>query len=254
MKIIESIHNKFIHEVAKLHLTKERKKQERFVVEGLRAVTSFVENGYKSLDCYITEYMLKEIQADSSNPLNQIELTLVTFDVMAKVSNAVHPSGVLAVFAQSKNPDSSLLSSGLVLANVTDPGNMGTLIRSAAAFGYKTVVVVEGCDPFSPKAIQASAGALPLINLFEWSWKELLENKKHLPLCALTLDQNALSVTQANADAALFVVGNEANGLCEEWAADCDLFITIPMTGKTESLNAAVAGSIVLAFARFNKN
>lgn len=253
MKIIESINNKFIHEVAKLHLAKERKKQERFVVEGVRAVTSFIENGYKPSDCYVTEYILKEIQADSLNPLNQVELTLVTFDIMEKISNATHQSGILAVFKQVENPQAALLSSGLVLVNVTDPGNMGTLIRSAASFNYKSVVIVGGCDPFSPKVIQASAGALPLVNLFEWSWQELLENKNTIKLCALTLDSNN-SLKTLDASTTLFVVGNEANGLPQDLIDQCDTTCTIPMPGNTESLNAAVAGSIVLAFAHFNKN
>jgi TrmH family RNA methyltransferase len=164
---------------------------------------------------------------------------------MQKISHATTSSGLLAVFTIPDKPSLASIKPGLVLANLSDPGNAGTLMRTCAAMNVQCVVMVEGVDPWHPKVIQATAGTIAQLKIFQCTWQELVANKNNLTLHALTVSGGkAPEVIQANN--ALLVVGNEAHGLPEQWIADCDDAITIPMPGNTESLNAAVAGSIAL--------
>jgi TrmH family RNA methyltransferase len=116
-------------------------------------------------------------------------------------------------------------------------------MRSCVAFGKKTIVCVEGVDPWNPKVIQASAGTIGSATIFTWSWQELLRNKKNLTLCALVVHggkpPHQITITET-----LMVIGNEAHGIPQEMLTTCDELLTLPMPGQTESLNAAVAGSI----------
>jgi TrmH family RNA methyltransferase len=154
----------------------------------------------------------------------------------------------VGVFEIPKQEPLSALTGGLVMTKIADPGNMGSLIRSCAAFGVKTVVTIDGADVWSPKVVQASAGTLALVNVFETNWKDLLRYKKDLKLCALVVD-GGKKPSHTTLDNTLLVVGNEAQGIPQEWVAECEETMTISMPGQVESLNAAVAGSIALYLA-----
>ncbi len=170
---------------------------------------------------------------------------------MAKISTNSTPAELFAVLERPKNTqETANLTTGSVLAQIADPGNMGTLIRTTAAMGFKTCVIVEGCDPWGPKVVQASAGTIGLINIVELSWPELVTKAAQagLNLCALVVNQG-LKPQTLDLSKSLIIVGNEANGLPELWVNDCQQKLTLPMPGNTESLNAAVAGSITLYLA-----
>ncbi len=250
IKKIDSVNNPRIIAIAKLHNAKERKKQNRFIVEGLHFITEFVNKEVYPVELFIKENLLQDLSVEFLQKLNSknIPITTVTQAVMKKISTAETPCGFFALFTRFNSPSPDLLTSGIVLANITDPGNMGTLIRSAAAFGYQSVIIIEGCDVYSPKVIQATAGTLAFVTIFQWTWQELLAYKKDLKLYALVLN-GTTPLTQIDNKKSLFVVGNEAHGIPLEWASTCEHTITIVMPGNTESLNAAVAGSIVLSYA-----
>lgn len=172
-------------------------------------------------------------------------ISTVSHDVMKKISTAVTPSGFLAIFAIPENPSLDGLTAGLVLAQINDPGNMGTMIRTAVSCGIKSIVIVEGVDPWAPKVIQASAGAMSWINIFQINWGTLIKSKGNLQLCALVV-KDGIAPDKIKSKNALLVVGNEAHGLPKEWQKSCDQLVSIPMPGGTESLNAAIAGSIAM--------
>jgi TrmH family RNA methyltransferase len=253
MNYIKSRSNKEISDVARLiSERKERHAQGLFVAEGKRAVSTLLQAGTLAKKLYILESLIEEINVfkllcDSYN-LNQDIITLVSSAVISKISDTTSPSGIVGVFAIPQEDKEQDLRDGVVLANITSPGNMGTIIRTAAALGKKTVVVIQGCDVFSPKVVQASAGSLALVNIMECSWQELLERKKNIPLCALVV-QGGENPKAMNLKESLLVVGNEAHGLPQEWIADCEKKISLPMPGKVESLNAALAVSIVMYLA-----
>lgn len=137
------------------------------------------------------------------------------------------------------------LTAGIVLAKLSDPGNVGTLIRTAVAMNVHTVVCVETVDPYSPKVVQASAGTLAAVNLVQLSWDELMQQKGNLQLCALIVSGGKKPSELTNSNT-LLVIGSEAHGLPNDWFHACETTMTIEMPGNAESLNAAVAGSIAL--------
>lgn len=245
MRSITSVQNPEIKHVVRLHCAKNRRKYNQTFAEGLRTVTTLIQAGISIDKLYITQ----EHQLDAYTTIRDI--IIVSPEVMAKMSAATTPSGILAVFMPPAPCDLAQISSGLVLAQITDPGNMGTLIRTAAACAVSCVIIIEGADPWSPKVIQASAGTIACIKLFACTWPALVASKKQLELCALVVTNGTplqeLKQSRLDArDTMLLVVGNESQGLPLEWQKQCQLRVSIPMPGGTESLNAAIAGSIAL--------
>lgn len=220
---------------------KERYAQRVFVAEGVRTVSTLITHRAVLKSLYVTEPMMQEV----TDWAVSIPITLVTQGAMKRMSSAVTPSGVVGVFRMPDNPVPSRLSPGVVLVDITDSGNMGTLIRTVAALGLRSVVVVRGVDPFSYKVVQASAGSIIQVDLFQWSWDELCKHRKDLFLHALVVQGGTMSIKNITRNG-LLVVGGEAAGLSAEHIAMCNDLVTLPMPGNTESLNAAVAGSIAL--------
>jgi len=222
---------------------------------------------------YIREDTRDEVSVDLISFQDFGPVTYVTEQVLAKMSPAVTPSGILAVFPYPPSPQpKDLRGNGVVLAQISDPGNMGTLIRSASAFGVKNVVSVGGVDTWSPKVVQSTAGTIAHVRIFNWTWEQLHKAAAQLraSTCALVVSggdspSKVLSATSVGSAAAgegsveasaegsaddktlLLVVGNEAHGIPEDWVRECDHRITIPMQhDMVESLNAAVAGSLAM--------
>lgn len=241
IKTITSLTNPAVKKVVTLHTSKGRAQHQEYIVEGIRSLEIFVQAQIFPVELYCLESMVGQAQT----LFKKTVVTVVPEHVLEKMSASHSPAGLLAVFSISESPKPEKLTSGIVLANLQDPGNVGTLIRSAVAFGYKSAIIIGGCDPYSPKVVQATAGTLAHIQMFNWTWQQLLQHKNKLTLCALVVDSN--KAAQATpAATTLFVVGNEAHGLPEKWVTECDVTLTIPLSPQAESLNAAVAGSIAL--------
>ncbi|MDR3646551.1 MAG: RNA methyltransferase [Candidatus Babeliales bacterium] len=247
MKSISSIQNPEIKDIAQLQTAKGRHTQNKFIAEGIRVCSTLIASNVKLVQIYATQANKDYVYALA----NEEKVTLVTEQVMNKISASASPSGILGVFAIPKRPEFKDLTQGLVLSQISDPGNMGTLIRTCIAMGVKTIVKIEGADIWSPKVVQATAGTIGQVNIFDISWAELVKNQGLLKLCALVVfgGQNPQEIDFTNT---LMVVGNEANGIPAEWVDQCQEKLTLPMPGNTESLNAAIAGSIALYLA-FNK-
>lgn len=244
MKTISSRQNPIIKHITQLHLTKYRTAHREFIAEGLRVCSTLIKAGLELKNLFATTSML----TDAQKLISDDHITQITDEVMTKISTTKSPSGILGIFVMPTTPPLNQLGSGAVLAHITDPGNMGTLIRTSAAMGKKTVVVIEGVDPWSPKVIHASAGTIGLVHIFQISWNQLIQHKKNLSLCALVVS-NGQPPAEVDLKNTLLVIGNEAHGIPEDWVQQCDIRLTLPMPGKTESLNAAVAGSIALYLA-----
>lgn len=245
MKIIESPNNIEIKAVAELLTPKGRKQENKFIAEGVKVIKTLLDAQMQLIKIYCTkEHLITALSYTTEN--NIVEIST---NVLNKLSTASTPSGMVALFAIPTAPQVPL-QRGVVLAQIQDPGNMGTLIRTAAAMNVKNVIVVEGCEPWSPKVIQATAGTIGTVTIVQCNWAELLEKKNNLQLCALVV-HNGKTPQQLTFSNCLLVVGNEAQGLPQAWIDDCQEKLTLQMPGKTESLNAAVAGSIAmyLAFA-----
>jgi len=238
---ITSNANSLIQHVIKLHSSKHRTECNEFIAQGERTISTLIEAGLTPLNLFIVEEEL----AHAKKLANDETIIIVHTSILEKMSTVKSPSGMLATFAIPQQPSYDLISSGIVMVEIQDPGNAGTLLRTAVAMNKKTAVFVESVDPWSPKVVQASAGAIGMINIFCISWEELLENKGTIPLCALITSQtnNPRDTDLSNA---LIVVGNEGNGLARKRVGQCEEKMTLSMPGGFESLNASVAGSIAL--------
>ncbi len=238
MKQITAANNQEIKKIVALHDKKGRSANGLFIAEGLKVIDTFIQANWHPRMMYVTVDKVKTAQSLSPH------LTLVSDIVMKKISTNVTPSGIIGVFEHKKTLCKARARS-LVLAHISDPGNMGTLIRTAAALACPNVLVIDGCDPFSPKVIQASAGAHALVDVISIDWNTLIKQKKGLHLCALVV-HNGKSPDALDLKNSILIVGNESHGIPEEWINQCDQLLTLPMPGNTESLNASVAGSIAL--------
>ena len=180
-----------------------------------------------------------------------VELVVVSPEVFASVAATEHSQGVAALIIRPEVrflPRTGQLL--LLLDRVQDPGNVGTLVRSAEAFGAAAVLVSEGtADVWNGKALRASAGAAFRLPVVRWS-EALLASLRKLGvrvLAAVAGDDSALAVGDAElTGGCVLVVGNEGRGVSAELLAIVDGRITWPMLGRRESLNAAVAGSVLL--------
>ncbi len=244
MKTITSRTNQEIKHLASLHAKKHRTEHSQFIAEGIRACSTLIKHGHLPYALYVTERNLPAAQAI----IDDSQIVLVGDHVMEKISIATTPSGIVGLFSIPKSPSPDQLTNGLVLARIADPGNTGTLMRTAAALNAKSVVLIEGSDPWSPKVVQASAGTIGMLTIFQWSWEQLIAHKGNKKLYALIVSggKDPQKLPWKNA---LLVIGSEAHGIPQEWVDTSDETVTLPMPGGTESLNAAVAGSIALYLA-----
>jgi RNA methyltransferase, TrmH family len=159
--------------------------------------------------------------------------------LLAEVSTLAHPPRVIGVFRRDDLARRELPPVGLALWHVADPGNVGTILRSADALGPAFVALSDGCaDPMGPKAVRASMGALFRVPLIEF-------DTAPRPWIALVA-RGGTPLSELDAHEGTFVLGAERAGLSDEVADRCDVLATIPLAGQAESLNVAMAGTIAL--------
>lgn len=240
MKLIESTQNPAIKHVVKLHNKAYRYEHETFIAQGYTTCMTLIEQKYKLLELYITETAYKK----HLSAIEQINPTIVSDHIMQKISTTKTPSGIVALFALPKT-NYNITTNALVLHSIQDPGNLGTLIRTAAAMNITNIFIIDSVDPYSPKVIQSTVGTIAYLNIIITSWEEFLDNHKHLATCSLVVNDGQ-EPSQLNISNSILIVGNEGNGLPKNVINNSTHKMTIPMPGKTESLNAAIAGSIAL--------
>ncbi len=221
-----------------------------FVLEGLRTIDDAADNGISLSQLYFTEEMYNKHPAHIKKFAQISAFTAIIGKGAANaISDTASPQGVFAV---AKLPTLSFEAMQgkkyLALENLQDPSNLGAISRTAEALGIDGIIITENsCDPFSPKSIRASMGTLlrmPIMIVDDMC--NFIKSTK-LTSFACVVDNTAQSINTASfIDGAVCVIGNEANGLQKETADACTHKITIPMRGRAESLNAAVAASIVM--------
>lgn len=249
IEVIVSPANPGIKTVRSLQRRKTRLQERAFVVEGVRAVNDALAVGIVPQSVYLREdtdaTLLERLPAG-------VPVRRVASGLFGGLSDIAHPQGVLAIvpmLAEPALPDASLRPVVMILDAVRDPGNMGTLLRSAAGAGLDHVVIAPECvDPYHPKAIRAAMGALYRVPFSHRSWDDLE------PYVA---DFDVVTVAEADGDveydsvdwgsAAVVIVGGEAFGPSERARGCGRIRVSIPLANGVESLNAAVAGSL-LAF------
>lgn len=240
MNTITSVHNPLIITTTKLAHAKYRAELGCFLAEGVRTCRTLIASGIQAKAVFVTETP----QADISC-FDPALVYLVSPAVMKKISQSSTPSGLVVVFEIPQQPSLSQLGSGILLYELQDPGNVGTLMRTCAALGKKTVICVGGVDPWHPKVIQACAGTIGQVTVFQLSW-EKFHNIPSKPTTIALVPRGGKLPAELPLQDCILLVGNEGHGLPEKVIQKCDANLTLPMPGNTESLNAAIAGSIAL--------
>ncbi len=228
---------------------KVRRKEGLFIAEGIRLVRDIPEGD--TVELYYSESYEGERAAGKYEVLSD--------ELFKKVSDTETPQGVLAVVRMRKSTSADIINAVknpmiLLLENIQDPGNMGTMFRTAEAAGCSGIIMTEGsADPYSPKVVRSAMGALfrlPFAAVADWDdvFAELGKADVKIFAAALT---GAVPYTKAVCTGpSAFLIGNEGNGLREETigkVTDCGgECIKIPMAGKTESLNAAVSAAVLM--------
>lgn len=256
MDLITSLKNPAVKRVASLmKSSKERRSEGLFPVEGPRMAREIPAGSLKEL--YMTEEfaegsdgreLLAAVSVSGCDPL----VVLVTEDVLVKMADTVHPQGVLALCsmtvvkekAENEHPS-------LFLENIQDPGNVGTIIRTAEAAGISCIYLNEGCaDIFSPKVVRSTMGTIfrvPITRCPDFRGEISAQKEQGRRFFAAALGgTRAYDEADYTKGPVAFLVGNEGKGLTEDTLALCDERILIPMEGSVESLNAAVAASLLM--------
>lgn len=232
---IESLQNPRIKQVRALRLAKNRKKFGRFVIEGEK----LVQEALRDCPAAIVEiYSVAEQSERSGIPIQQ-----VSPQVFARMSGMQEPPGILAVIETRKIPHRDSPRK-LLLDGISDPGNVGTLLRTAEAFDFSVLLTKDSVDPLNPKAVQASMGSL-LRHMPRWvSPKEIMDLRASHQFYG-TSPAGTETFPMPNRPIVL-ILGSESHGMRKELAALVHHKLRIPMEGETESLNVAVAGGIFM--------
>jgi len=226
---------------------KERREANAFVVEGVRLVEEAVNAGWK-FQFALHSDGLSERGNNLLNRLkiNQIEADEVSGDLFQKLGDTETPQGILAVleFTDLPIPDSPNFI--LIPDQIRDPGNLGTLLRTAAATGVQAVLFPpETTDAFAPKVLRAGMGAHFLMPIREMTWEDIKTQTKDLNIFIADMDGAPCWETDLRKPLAL-VIGGEAEGASDEAQRLATQNISVPMAGNVESLNAGVAGSVLM--------
>lgn len=244
MTEITSNKNKLITHIKKLDLASYRKKTGEFIIEGERLVNDARENGVELCSLLISESYRGNVPFAE----NTYRLSDKLFD---EIKLTVNSQGIMAVCKMfDMNISDSFFEKDLIvyLDGIQDPGNMGTIIRTCDASGVGGIILSPYCaDVFNPKVVRSTMASLFNVDMAVCD-KEIFDDLRSggFSVYATSLDE---SITYYDADftgKTVIVIGNEANGVREEILSLADCSIRIPMIGKAESLNAAVATGITL--------
>ena len=252
---ITGFSNPTVKALRSLREKKHRKAAGKFLAEGLRLLTDARASGHVPELLVLAESrdphpLLAELEADVLAAGGEVIET--SPDILAKITGKDNPQAIAGVFAEFPTELGNLVRSGapmwLVGQAVRDPGNLGTMLRTGDAVGAGGLILIDDCaDPFSVEAVRASMGAVFTQAIAQARWDEFLPwlRQGRGQLVAASL-RDAVPYRGAPYTSPCFIlVGNESRGLPEDYEAACDLRVTMPMKGRADSLNAAVAAAVL---------
>ena len=255
MEIISSKDNEKIKSLKKLKELKYRKEEKAYLIEGIKIVFEAIEEKQKIDTIIICDELLENNKSNMrkeelENALNNndVKVLKVTQNVFKEISDVVNPQGIAAkvIKQEVKEIDTDYY---LALDDIQDPGNLGTIIRTADSANIKNIILSKNCtDPYSSKVLRSTMGAIFRINIIEVeSLKDYLvqKQKENFKVVVTSLDTND-TIYDIDYKNKIVVIGNEANGVEKDIIDIADNKVIIPMTGKTESLNASIAAGIII--------
>jgi RNA methyltransferase, TrmH family len=232
---------------ALLGRAKERRAANAFVVEGVRLVEEAVNNSWGFQFALYTDNMSERgINLIKALEDKKIEVENVESGILQSLSETETSQGILAVLDDSRLPIPDSPNFILIPDQIRDPGNLGTLLRTAAATGVQAVLLPpETTDVFAPKVVRSGMGAHFRLPIHSATWDDIGEQVKGLQIYLADMDGKSCWETDLRQPLAL-IVGGEAEGASEEARKLETKKISIPMSGDIESLNAGIAGSVLM--------
>ncbi len=229
-----------------------RRELSLFTVEGIRMFRETPEDRIRSV--FATERFLKNAPEEIRAKFGRLPGELVTEEVFSSISDTKTPQGVLAVVSQEAHGLSDVLrgkeTNLLVLETIQDPGNLGTMLRAGEGAGLTGIIADSGtADIYNPKVIRSTMGSIfrvPVVYVQDLRETIRELKRQQVQVCAAHLGGSVSYDTADYSGANAFLIGNEARGLTDETAALADRAVRIPMLGQVESLNAAVAASVLM--------
>ena len=249
---IQSKDNKTIKHIISLQQRKYRQKFGEYTVEGIRAVTDLGKKGF------LRAILIRESKRGELEPLVQKDFSIssvyvVQDPIFDKIEHSVNGQGILGIAQKCINElHSFIVEDGLYVAldGVQDPGNLGTIIRTAVAAGAKGIFLLKGTvDPYNEKCVRSTMSALCNIPIFEdITLSEFYDFIKDntIKTYVTSLENAKPYHTISYAKRTMVILGNEGNGVSKEIIEMCDQAITIPMYGDIESLNVSIAAALCM--------
>lgn len=256
IKQITSLTNQTIKDLRALHMRKEREVTGQFLAEGLKIIIDALDQGFapqilvygKDADRHplLDRAIAETLKANG-------EVLEVTREILEKISRKDNPQMVIAVFAQTFTPLSTIDPNSntvwVALEQVRDPGNLGTIIRTADAAGIGGVILIGDCvDPFSVETVRATMGSIFALPIVKCTKDEFLADRARWTgsvvgtLLTATHDHRSAPYRHPT----LILMGTEQSGLTPDVAAICDTHVKIPMRGRADSLNLSIATAIMI--------
>ena len=237
MEVITSLDNKRIKNISKLLVKKYRDEENKFLVEG----EHLVEEAYKA------GVLLEVVQTDDYTGNFSVYTTYVTYDVIKKLSNTQNPQRVIGVC--KKIDEKEIGNKIVILEDLQDPGNLGTIIRSSVAFNVDTIVVSNNTvDIYNDKVLRSTEGMLFHINIVKKNIDTFIDDlhEDGYVVYGTKVDGGTSLKEVTKNEKIAIVMGNEGAGVKDTTLDKCDSYLYIPMNSNCESLNVGVATSIIL--------
>jgi len=225
---------------------RSRRTERKIVLEGTRLVRDAFTNDERPLYVFYdpnnaNRKLIERLQA------GRVELLQTTPEVLGHITDTKNPQGIIGVFKLPRPPLPQEPKRVLILDTLREPGNMGTMLRTAAASGVEVVVLSPGCvDPYNPKVLRSGMGAHFRVPVVEAEWSEIVGYCRSLQVYIAAGDGTTRYDHVDWSAAWALVIGSEAHGASEEVARLQAQHINIPMAARTESLNAGVAAGVIL--------
>lgn len=257
---ITSKDNETIKHIKKLSEKRYRDEKKEYIIEGIKIVEEAIQEKAEIEKIIICQEKMEanEIPKELINKIDkykneykcECECVYVTEKVFKTLTQVTNPQGIIAIVKKSNkmdiNYDEDII---VVLDDVQDPGNLGTILRTVDSIGLKQIIVSKGtADVYNPKVVRSTMGAIFRVNVIEKEniKKAIEEMQKNQYKLVVTLLQTENKIYDIDYNKKVIVMGNEANGVEKDIQEMADVKVKIPMLGKTESLNVSVATGIIL--------
>ena len=237
--IYSSKQNSKIKEIASLKEKKYRQKLGLYLVEGIKSVAEAISMQKEVVKVVVTQDKAVNFENFKGETL------VVSDEVFNYLSDEVTPQGVMAVLKIPNLTPTAPKGNCLLLDGVSDPGNLGTIIRSANAFGYKDIYLVNSVDAFSRKVVRASMSGIFSVNIYNGSYQDCLQALKDYQIIVADMNGEDINSFIPPKKFAL-VMGNEGKGVSDYLKGMASNTVSIPMRKECESLNVAVASAIIM--------